>query len=454
MHKIRFLIALWAAKLSRQIVNIVDRKRGTNLPGKIALKLCPDFICQVKGLQRDKTIAITGTNGKSTSNNMIVKTLTGVGEKVASNIEGANMVGGVATTLVDNSNIFGRFRSDWLCLEVDERSLPAVSKSLPIGFLCITNIQKDQIQRNAEPSFIFDVIRSAITPETHLILNADEPRSYALSQYANKCSFYAVEPHSLSRNYTGKYSVSMLCEFCQTGIIKFSAHNLYNIGPFSCSNCNLTPVSNNLTTITAADFENSTFKCDGYTFHMHYSEPVALYSYALTIALCKTLSIDPVKVGKTLDGFKPPAGRKEIIDYKGKKLIYYRIKQENPDTVQSAINAVAAIPGKRAVVLCLNELTDFQPFYTGSYYAYDCDFSSLLDENIIELICYSKYMSADEKNILYYQGFNKDTIVDLPSVPIDNILDYIEKSSIDKFCFITHLDWYLKFIKAVERRLK
>ena len=64
MGKLRFLFALWMAKLSVPALKIT-RHNGTDFPGTLALKLCPDFL---KYVGRPKTIiAVTGTNGKPPS---------------------------------------------------------------------------------------------------------------------------------------------------------------------------------------------------------------------------------------------------------------------------------------------------------------------------------------------------------------------------------------------------
>ena len=43
MGKLRFYFALWAAKLSIVALKIT-KHNGTNFPGVLALKLCPDFL--------------------------------------------------------------------------------------------------------------------------------------------------------------------------------------------------------------------------------------------------------------------------------------------------------------------------------------------------------------------------------------------------------------------------
>jgi len=83
MSRIRFLFALWAARCSRFIINILAPGRGTALPGRIALKLDPGFIGHFRGVDADKIIYITGTNGKSTTTNVLAAIMKEAGKKAA-----------------------------------------------------------------------------------------------------------------------------------------------------------------------------------------------------------------------------------------------------------------------------------------------------------------------------------------------------------------------------------
>ena len=68
MGKLRFLLALWMAKLSVPALKIT-RHNGTDFPGSLALRLCPNFLHYI-GKPR-KIIAVTGTNGKTTVSNLL-----------------------------------------------------------------------------------------------------------------------------------------------------------------------------------------------------------------------------------------------------------------------------------------------------------------------------------------------------------------------------------------------
>ena len=86
MGKLRFLFALWMAKLSVPALKIT-RHEGTDFPGSLACKLCPDFfffICRPASI-----VAVTGTDGKTTVSNTIADILEANGRKVLSNRERA-----------------------------------------------------------------------------------------------------------------------------------------------------------------------------------------------------------------------------------------------------------------------------------------------------------------------------------------------------------------------------
>ena len=95
-----FYIALWLGKIINALINIIDKKRGSNYSGKIILKICPDFLTKFKSIDHDKILFITGTNGKSSTNNLVNHILTANGKKVVSNLEGANLLPGIITSFI------------------------------------------------------------------------------------------------------------------------------------------------------------------------------------------------------------------------------------------------------------------------------------------------------------------------------------------------------------------
>ena len=106
MGKLRFLLALWLAKLSVPALKIT-RHNGTDFPGSLALKLCPDFLRYVG--KPGTIIAVTGTNGKTTVSNLLTDILEADGKKVLSNRSGSNITSGISTALIVCSMPIGSF---------------------------------------------------------------------------------------------------------------------------------------------------------------------------------------------------------------------------------------------------------------------------------------------------------------------------------------------------------
>src|SRR5665647_361372 len=79
---------------------------------------------------REGIIVVSGTNGKTTTTNMIAGVLNDAGYKVIANREGANMMNGVTTSFVMNALPSGKTDCDYAVIEVDEASIPDVLNNL------------------------------------------------------------------------------------------------------------------------------------------------------------------------------------------------------------------------------------------------------------------------------------------------------------------------------------
>ena len=166
MGKLRFLFALWMAKLSVPALKIT-RHNGTDFPGTLALKLCPDFL---KYVGRPKTIiAVTGTNGKTTVSNLLADTLEKEGHRVLINRAGSNVASGIATALLKGCDLAGRVKNhDMAVLEVDERSSVRVYPYITPDYIAVTNLFRDSIMRNAHAEFIADIISRSVPASSRL----------------------------------------------------------------------------------------------------------------------------------------------------------------------------------------------------------------------------------------------------------------------------------------------
>lgn len=437
----KFILTLWISKLIAILVNLIDRKRGSNYSGKIAVKLMPDIVRHFKGIDYDKTVFITGTNGKSTTTNLVAHTLRSAGKTVACNVEGANMMPGVATTLIKNSTLGGRLNKEYLVLEIDERSLPAIRKVLPAHHMGITNLQKDQVQRNGDPDFIFRKFQAAIGKDMTLYLNNEEPRSKALEDCAGGSVYFSVAPNEKTCENHDFDTVTLPCPKCGHPIA-YERYNLASIGTFHCTRCAHRSAPQADILAEQVDFAGKQFTCDGKRYHVTYANPFYFYNYAMCIAICRRFGLSDEQIMNGFATFENPAERREVLTYHGKEIHYLRMKQENPETLQSALDTIAEDKSRKAVFLGMYEVKDFLPYYSNSFYFFDCNFRPIAQTDVERYVVFSTTVCYDTANRLRYAGApeNKITVLDTEDIP--TILKELDKTETDNIYFLTGMKPY------------
>ena len=95
----RKLLAVWFGKALTVLGKIIGKKSSSS-PGHYALKICPNLVAELGKCVRKGIVVTCGTNGKTTTNNLMATALEAKGYKVICNRLGANMLSGVATTFL------------------------------------------------------------------------------------------------------------------------------------------------------------------------------------------------------------------------------------------------------------------------------------------------------------------------------------------------------------------
>ena len=156
--KFRAFTALVVCKAVRGLAKLFGR--GSSLPGKYALKICPDILGCLE--LPELSIAVTGSNGKTSTVEMIAHVLQSQGLKVAYNKEGSNQIEGVVTFLIGDATMSGKVKSDVILLETDERYSRKIFQYFHPKYFVINNLYRDQMTRNGHPEWIKSIIAEAI----------------------------------------------------------------------------------------------------------------------------------------------------------------------------------------------------------------------------------------------------------------------------------------------------
>ena len=94
-------------------------KRDSFLPGVIALKLNKNILYDFK---LPKTvIAVTGSSGKGSTTSIMTNVYKNLGYKVCYNDKDSNQVSAIITSLLENSKLNGKVKSDVCIFEMGER---------------------------------------------------------------------------------------------------------------------------------------------------------------------------------------------------------------------------------------------------------------------------------------------------------------------------------------------
>src|SRR5664279_2972231 len=94
------LLLIAFGKLLSKFSQIFNLGNGSTWPGHIALSVNKHFTKQILSISQIKIILIAGTNGKTTTARLIRTVLEDNGKKVFQNDSGANLLNGIASTLI------------------------------------------------------------------------------------------------------------------------------------------------------------------------------------------------------------------------------------------------------------------------------------------------------------------------------------------------------------------
>lgn len=232
---VRAMIAIAVCKLLRKILRITGHG-GTNLPGKVALKLCPNILTlTASGI---RTIIVSGTNGKTTTCRLIEQGLKTSGISLFSNRSGANLLAGIITEYASNAKWNGTPKKTTAVIECDEAALKLVLDYISPEVIVLTNVFRDQLDRYGEVMHTLDELKTAIgkVPKAVLCLNADDSLVASIANaFPNPHVFYGIDSCD-QKPHCSEISDAMYCIRCKHRY-SYRYVTYAHLGGFFCPNC-------------------------------------------------------------------------------------------------------------------------------------------------------------------------------------------------------------------------
>src|SRR5947208_2106294 len=144
-----------AARAAGRLSRLAGAGGGTTVPGKLLWKLDPGAVDRLAARLPLGSALVSATNGKTTTAAMAAEILR-PRVRLAHNRSGANLVSGVASTLL------GTRDAELGLFEVDEGAFPEVARRIRPRVVCLANLFRDQLDRYGELESIAERWREAV----------------------------------------------------------------------------------------------------------------------------------------------------------------------------------------------------------------------------------------------------------------------------------------------------
>jgi len=361
----RIICAVAACKAARLLLRIGGRG-GTALPGKVAMKFAANILAVTSaGME---IIAVTGTNGKTTTARMLEQAFSRAGKACLSNKTGANLLSGITAEFTANADFFGKPSVRYAVIECDEGALKQVMPLLRPKVLIVTNLFRDQLDRYGEVMHTLDAVRLGVkaSPETILCLNADCSLTASLAMdVPNPVLYYGVnEP----QGDQGEVRLSDATHCIRCGApYEYTYHTYAHLGGFVCPSCGYRRMQPHTaaekilhTDVTGTDITLKTIppvSGEEMRRDIHVALP-ALYNVynALAAVTAYTAAGHPAEeILAALRDISSSFGRMETFDLQGTPVQMILVK--NPAGCNQAIEYVTGTERDYCAVILLNDRT-------------------------------------------------------------------------------------------------
>ena len=371
---LRFSLAKAASAVSTWGLRHVAHRPAANLPGKIALKIDPSLLDELRSKCTQGTVITVGTNGKTSTNNLLADAFEAAGRTIICNRTGANLAAGISSALLQQP------AAQWGVFECDELWLAHVLPHLRSNYVLLLNLFRDQLDRCGEIDRIQTSIAGALTasPDTVLVYNADDPLCARVAdEVPNRTvAFGLSESMGLAQNTV---TDAQMCQKCD-GMVRYHYRQYGQLGDYFCDQCDFArPTLDFAGRDIAIGPSGVTMEACGPTgcesVHTPQPTPYAAYNLVASYALCREVGIPTAEFQRAQDAFNPRNGRLQRYRLGGRDVLLNLAK--NPTGFNQNLKIVEADRGPKMVAFFINDqVADGRDIS----WIWDIDFEELADQ--------------------------------------------------------------------------
>jgi UDP-N-acetylmuramyl tripeptide synthase len=221
-------------------VGALSRRRGgggTSAPGRLLIRLAPGAVSELGSRLTRGSVLVSATNGKTTTTAMAAAIFAQAHIPLVHNQAGANMAGGVATTLLTAARRGRGISGELGLFEVDELWLASLARELSPRAILLGNLFRDQLDRYGELETIADSWAELVgASDARLVLNADDPFIADLGRERADVLYFGLEDSSLALPGLAHAADARHCRNCGAPYI-FDSVSLGHLGHYHCASC-------------------------------------------------------------------------------------------------------------------------------------------------------------------------------------------------------------------------
>jgi lipid II isoglutaminyl synthase (glutamine-hydrolysing) len=399
-----------AARAAGRLSRLAGAGGGTTVPGKLLWKLDPGAVDRLAARLPLGSALVSATNGKTTTAAMAAEIL-GARFRLAHNRSGANLVSGVASTLLEVRDAeLGLF-------EVDEAALPEVADRLRPRALCLGNLFRDQLDRYGELEHVAERWRGAVReldPAAALVVNGDDPQVGDLARERPGSMVFGVDDPRRAHPSLQHAADSKYCVRCGTPY-EYAAAYVGHLGDYKCPACGHARPQ---LTVRARNVE--LHGLDAVSFRLELPEGAHdvrirvpglynVYNALAAASLASVLGASRDEIVSGLERFGAAFGRFERIVVGDRRLLMLLIK--NPAGANEAVRTIADGGLPENVVIALNDgIADGRDVS----WIWDVDFEPLIPR--LHRLVASGDRAAELALRFKYGGLDPDAIEVVPSL--------------------------------------
>ncbi len=352
-----------AARAVGELARRAGRGGGTSLPGKLLMRLEPHAIAELSSRLSRGCAVISATNGKTTTASMAASILERAGVPLVHNRAGANMAGGVASTLLSAARSRGQIQGELGLFEVDEFWLDRLTPELEPRAMLLGNLFRDQLDRYGELDTIADrwsAVTRSLPAGAHLALNADDPLIADLGRGIDGVTYFGVEDASVAMPEMQHAADSKHCRNCGAAYI-YDAIYLGHLGRYRCPSCGAQrprpAIAAERIVLDGTRGSSFRLRTPGGSVDVRLPLPglYNVYNALGAAALCLDLGVSPEQIAAGLEAVTAAFGRAETVRIGDAELRILLVK--NPAGANEILRTLALEGSELELLSILNDRT-------------------------------------------------------------------------------------------------